>query len=99
MLISVTGLLKWHADWMRLPMPHGEHVPPAPWGFPLGTPIHTDGVEGMPCSDCCHARFGPVTPGAREITANWPCMSCGRVIGEVGGYHHRQTCDTDLNAP
>ena len=67
--------------------------------FPEPVAFRTDGIAGMPCSDCCHARFGPVPPGAPELTVNWPCSACGALVGETGGYHHRETCGTDPDAP
>lgn len=59
----------------------------------------SDGVPGMPCSDCCHAAFTRPPKGVPEITVNWPCHRCGKTAGMAGGYHHRQTCGTPLNQP
>lgn len=73
-------------------------VPPGYFGGEWRSiPLKTDGVSGMPCSDCCHAAFGQPPRGVPQVTVNWPCSRCGKTAGMAGGYHHRQTCGTPLS--
>jgi hypothetical protein len=50
-----------------------------------------------PCSNCCHARLtaAGVPPDPRKCV----CSACRQAIGQAGGFHHRETCGTDLSAP
>jgi len=80
--------------WLRRRYRTGYIYPP---GLPLRVPADASG--GTPCSDCCHALFGRVREGQQQITANWPCRSCGRTAGQAGGYHYAHNCGTQHWAP
>jgi transcriptional regulator with XRE-family HTH domain len=59
--------------------------------------LRTAGRDGMPCSDCCHARFR-LPEGVPHLTVNWAVHGL-RADRRAGGYHNRQACGTDLSAP
>lgn len=78
-----------------------DPMPPGGWPLVMAgeDPVRWPRGGGMPCSDCCHSRFGNVAEGVIRITVNWPCQQCGRTVGELGGYHYRHECETPLEAP